>query len=208
MEKMSVTRALSQLKLLDSRILKEIGNAEFIGFYQSGKNVIQGLNIPVNEFEKLANATKQTISDLIDRRRKIKSAVLLSNSNTSVIIDGEKYFVIEAIERKMSIKYDEALFKKLRLQYTTAMSNLEQNNAKIKENIDRMLEANLQKDKEAKKSDYENITHAFIEANEVKLSDPIKIKTEIDLMDEKIDTFLSEVDFVLSESNSRTEIEF
>jgi len=207
MESMSITRALAQLKLLDSRISKEIGNAKFIGLYQNRNKVIQGTNHTKDEFEKLAKAEKQSIDDLIKRRMSIKSAILLSNAKTRVTIAGEKYYVVEAIERKNSIAYDKALLDTMRRQYQANINAIEVNNQKLAQQIENMVNTNLGADKASNKSDFENIAKPFREENELKLSDVIGLEKEIDRLDKEIDEFLSEVDFVLSESNSKTTVE-
>ena len=52
-----------------------------------------------------------------------------------------------------------------------------------------------------------NISKPILEANELKLVDPIQTEKKIDEMEENIDNFLNEVDFVLSESNAKNNIE-
>lgn len=47
----------------------------------------------------------------------------------------------------------------------------------------------------------------FMEKNKLVIYDPISIKDKIEKLEKEIDEFLMEVDFVLSESNSRTTIE-
>lgn len=207
MEKISITRALAQLKLLDSRIKKEIANTRFVGIYQARDRIVKGTNLNREEFEKKAISEKQSIDDLIKRRMVIKSAILISNANTSVVIGGEKYLVVEAIERKNSIEYDKHLLASMRSQYTENVNIIETNNTKINNQIDDMVKANLGADKQVSKNDYDNVSKPFRDQNELKMSDPIKLEYEIEKLDKKIDEFLSEVDFILSESNSRTEIE-
>jgi hypothetical protein len=207
MEKMSITRALAQLKLLDSRIRKEIAKARFVGIYQNRNKVIGGTNLSKGDFEKNALADKQSIDDLIERRRVIKSKILLSNAITKVTVAGNNYFVVEAIERKNSIEYEKELLTTMRAQYRDVMQEIQVNNTKLDEQIDQMVKTNLGADKQVTKNDYDNVANPIREQNELKLSDPVGLEKRVEQLDKQIDEFLSEVDFVLSESNSKTEIE-
>lgn len=207
MEKMSVTRALAQLKLLDARINKEIAGSLFVGLYTKRHDCINGTNKSKSEFEKEAKAAKQSIDDLIARRNKIKCAVLLSNSKVIVKIAGKDYYVIEAIERKRSIGYEQNILLRMKSQLSNANSTIEQNKAELQSKVDQMLKQSLSSDTVANKNDYDNISRPIFNDNELKMCDPINIQSEIDRIDKEIDEFISEVDFVLSESNSKTEIE-
>lgn len=207
MEKISITRALTELKLLDKRIVKETENSSHVGLYTNRQDQILDKGLSRNDFEVKAKASLQSIHDLIERRKKVKCAILISNASVKVKIGAFEYFVIEAIERKNSISYDSELLAKWKRDVTDVVTQMTQNNTKLKDQVDQMLNNNLGSDKQVSKSDYDSIAKPMYEQNEMKLSDPIGIENKIDSLDKEIDEFLSEVDFVLSESNARTEIE-
>ena len=207
LEKITITRGLAELKLLDSRITKTISNAAFVDTYQRRQDLTLGTKIKKVDFEKNALAVKTTIDDLIKRRGVIKSKILQSNADTYVEISGERYTVIGAIERKNSIKYEKALLEQMRLNLGHVRNAIEDQKPKLEDSVQNMLTQNLGGDKKASKDDYDLIARPFIEANELLMLDPCNVERQIDFLDKKIDEFLSEVDFVLSESNSRTEIE-
>ena len=81
---MTIHRALSELKLIDARIEKAINVVEPTGLMQ--------LNKPVNgfyakdDFEKDVKAKFQSVSDLIERKNSIKSAIVKANGETTVTI--------------------------------------------------------------------------------------------------------------------------
>lgn len=81
MEKMLVTQALNELKLLDDRINKAINDAVLvIAAKRSEKKV--NPNLTKEDFEIRAKAGYQSVLDLIERRKKIKAAVVTSNAVT------------------------------------------------------------------------------------------------------------------------------
>ena len=206
METLTITRGLSELKLLDARIRKEINNTVFISFYQrrNSKELLdQKTN---NDFEQDLKAHYQSINDLIDRRKKIKSAILLSNSKTEIKIGNEKYTVVEAIEKKTAIEYLNLLLNKMNNDNAKVTENIESQRVNLEEKVEEMIKQSLGTDKKTDKQAYDDIAKPFFDANEFVELDPLKIKDKIEKLEKDIDNFLNEVDFVLSESNAKTEI--
>jgi hypothetical protein len=212
MEKMTVTRALAELKLLDSRITKGIAySGSFVDVSQkkteNGNKAIKS-GMSKDEFEKRAVSNYTSINDLINRRNKIKSAILKSNANTKVVIGGKEYTVVEAIDQKSAIQYKKDLLSTMKNQLANILQEIDKSKTKVESQVETMLAQSLGSNKKVSDSDYDTIAKPFIEANELKLIDPLKLQDKIDMLDKEIDEFETEVDFVLSESNSRTEIEF
>lgn len=100
-EKMSLHRALAELKLLDSRIERGINTIVPIGVQQTGRKV--NGHYDKAEFEKEVIADFQSVTDLIARRQLIKSAIVQANATTSVKIGGVDYKIAEAINQKVLI---------------------------------------------------------------------------------------------------------
>jgi tetrahydromethanopterin S-methyltransferase subunit B len=132
---------------------------------------------------------------------------LISNALTKVRISGTEYAVIEAIERKNSIKYEQSFRDTMRAELAQCKQNMEQNRLTVDKNIQNMIEASLGKVATPSKEDYEAIAGPYTKTHELKLLDPCKVEEKINDLDEKIEDFLKEVDICLTESNSRTEIE-
>jgi hypothetical protein len=212
MEKITITRALAELKLLDKKIKKRVdlrsnNTLVPVGLYQNRNKKIIGTNQTIEEFEKNTRANYQSIKDLISRRNAIKIAIIESNSKTEVTINGSVFTVAGAIERKNSIEYDKSLLKTLSTQYNDSLERQESHNIDMNEKIDKMIEANLGSDKKRDSTEYKLIAEPYQDANEMKICDPLNVSKEIEDLDEEIEGFLNEVDFVLSESNSQTYIE-
>ena len=211
MEKITITRGLGELKLLDKRITKAITGIRFVDMYQErnrkDKDILTKNGVLKSEYEQKTKAAMESIYDLVERRKQIKSAILISNATTKIAISETEYTVIEAIERKNSITYEKNILAKMRADLTAAKSQIEAQKPQLDQGINEMVQKNIG-DKKPEQSDYELIAKPFFEANVLRLIDPCQIEKEIEKLDEKIDNFLTEVDFVLSESNAKTEIEF
>ena len=193
---MTVTRALATLKRLDKKINKAINRGCFINH-----KVGQKLNKDCNP-----KADYQSIQDLIQRRNKIKSAVMKSNAITEVKIAGKIFTVQEAIDAKNSIGYKEQLLKELRTQNQETRYLVDGINDEVQQRLDRLLESSVGKEKTSSK-ELEAISKPFLERNQAVVVDDIQIEETIKNIETEIDDFLSEVDLSLNEINSQTTIE-
>lgn len=208
--KMTITRALNEVKLLEKRINKTIESGQFIG--HSLKNGLVNDVATKSEFIGIAESTYCSIGDLIKRRNLIKSAIIKSNSEAMIEINWEKMTVAEAIERKTSINIDITLLEHLKREYSKVVKQIEAYNSRVEMNVSNILQAtfntkNAESDTFNQKNSVDEVVKSFRENNQLVLVDPLKLETEIKSLELKIDTFISEVDFVLSESNSLTTIE-
>ena len=198
MEKISVTRALAELKLLNKRITKAINDGKFISYSINDKNAI-------NTFKPLEE--KQSIEALISRRAVLKSAIMKSNATTKVTIGSKEMLVIDAIEMKETIKYKQAFLQQLKSQQQNIRYTIQSTNENVQARLDKLLEANFGKESKTKSDEMEAIAKPFLERNEAKLEDPLNLDNLIESLSQEILEFTSNVDYVLSESNALTQIE-
>lgn len=205
MDKISVTRALVELKLLDKRIKSKLSEAHFIGMVQGKKDLTTNL-IKIDDFKQSAKSDFQSIQALIERRNKIKAAIVLSNATTQVKIGDKAYTVAEAIERKNSIQYEESLLNLLRAQRTNVEKDIHRQNQAVEEQLNVLLAQHLASEKK-KSEDAETFMKSYKELNEFKKVDPLDIKKTISELREQIEIFKAEVDLVLSETNANSFIE-
>ncbi|MCM3787426.1 hypothetical protein M3221_03220 [Domibacillus indicus] len=131
--KMSVTRGLAELKLLDKRIKTVMNSAAFVDF-AIGEKAVNGYTSN-KEYEDKVQSAYQSVKDLMKRRNDIKSAIVLSNAMTRVKIADKEYTVAEAIERKTSIQYEVQLMQKMKNEYTKAVNNIQRINEEVKEEL-------------------------------------------------------------------------
>lgn len=204
MEEITITRALAELKLLDSRIEKKIDERDFV-YLSSKKNRHQ---IVPEIISKDIRSTYQSINDLIQRRNKIKSAIILSNAVTKVKLKNEEVNVAEVIERKSILPYYRTLLTKLKRNREMVLNQLERNNQSMEHDLQTILEINFGKQSNNKTNpdDIENISKAYREANRSEVIDPLQIDQRIKEIEEMIEVYETESNFVLSESNAITKI--
>lgn len=210
MTKISVTRALTEIKHLSDRI-ERAANEQFIGVMK-GKNSFEVcVSAPSQSIESVSNSFKknlQAVNDLISRRERLKKAVISSNATTMVTVSGVNMTVAEAIEKKASIAFKQRLLSTVSQQYILSKARVESENVKLSAEINTAVQAAYANDKgKVDEDQYNAVANPRLARNEYSLIDPNNVDSVITSLKNEIDNFLQEVDFVLSESNSRTEIE-
>lgn len=202
--KMTIHRALAELKLLDKKIMKQVlDSTPFCVAKKKDEKQVNGMSL--EEYNKKVEGNFNAIIDLIKRREQIKAKIMHSNTITKVNVAGEEMTVAEAIERKNTIEYKKKLLNRLRADLQTALDEMEDGNIILLDKLESFLEATLGDNPSSK--EIETVSEMFKEKNELKLYNPINIEKKIEKLEEEIEDFLMEVDFVLSESNSKTTIE-
>ncbi|MDM5296827.1 hypothetical protein QUF51_01380 [Bacillus pumilus] len=202
---MTITRALSELKMLDKRINRTIDEA-VLGGLMIGQNIQHGFRNQ-EEIQQKAKADEQSIQALIKRRNAIKAAIVVSNATTTIDVASVSMTVAEAIERKTSIDYDIRYLKKLKKVYTELIDRAEQINKDVKNRLDQHLETLFGKDGKLRAAANEEIVKSFLAENEATIIDPLHLRVKIEQLSKDIEGFQMEVDFSLSESNTLTKIE-
>ncbi|WKV20476.1 hypothetical protein 16Q_083 [Pseudomonas phage 16Q] len=201
MTAISITRALAECKSLNDRIEKATRQSVFATVTVGGKTT-NGQDVQTATSTLKSNL--QQVQDLINRRKAVKSAIIVSNAATTVVINGVTMTVAEAIERKGSIDKERALLAVLQQQLGQVRSVTERNNIAMQTRIDTMLQAAVGKERKATEEELEAISKPYTASNITTPLDPNGLESLINKMDEEINGFLFEVDFSLSESNSKT----
>jgi hypothetical protein len=164
------------------------------------------------QFEADAKAKYQSVIDLIERKNKIKSAIVTANGLTTVEISGNKMTIADAINFKAVVAFKKSLIATLSKKHNSIKSKLTAENEKINnvalENAKIMI--GKQGDDRVKPTDEDvkNIVEPFIKRNEFHLVDPLAVESLVEKLQTEVDNFEVEVDAVLSEINAITVIEF
>ena len=201
-EKMTIHRALTELKTLDARIHSAIDDGVFITANKRSNIKINGKTI--EEHQGVIQGSYDKVISLIERRNIIKSAIVDSNAKTYITVAGKEMTVAQAIERKTSIQYEEIFLDRLKASYAQAVAHVNRENEMLEQKLEAYLHAVLGNKDTAKKEDIELHTQSYMDRNEYELIDPISLKEKIEKLEEEIHDFKAEVDAVLSESNATT----
>lgn len=206
-ETMTIHKGLAELKILDGRIKKEIQNGSYCAANKHSNDKING--IPIEDFKKAVQGTYDKVIDLINRRKAIKKAVVLSNAKTTVKIADVEYTVAEAIEMKNhGIELEALLINAMDKQYQQSQVEVNrQNGDNLEERADQYVTAIYgQKEGKTNSADIDKVRKDFLEANSYEIVDPINVPEKAEALRQKIDAFMADVDSALSVSNALTEI--
>ena len=201
---MSVTQGLAELKLLDKRLTKELSYMNWAAVSSKKKHV------DALVLKKTAESEYQSYMDLVKRRDTIKRAIVMSNATTPVVIGpGEEWTgtVAEAIEHKSSLIYKKRLVEKMKQHLLKVTSEYEQLVDDMASRLDRLMTSELGKDVKTNPETVAALTASFRETNKVELVDPLDLSDKVKALEKEIDSFETNVDWVLSEANGKTMIE-
>ena len=207
-ETMTIHKALSELKVLNSRIANEIEDTVFLASNKHSSTKISGK--PIAEFAENVRDKYKSIRSLINRRNAIKRAVVNSNAVTKVKIAGKEYTVAEAIDMKSSgMGNFSMLLNRLTRQMQTVKSVIDRENGERLETRADDYVKSLYGSSEMKNmaDDIKKVRETFVESQMLDLVDPIGAEKVMDELREYVDSFMSEVDSALSVSNALTTVE-
>lgn len=199
---MTVTQGLAELKLLDKRIMKAIDDGQYVAVMD-----VKTSAVTPDDMEAKIKASYQSVTNLIDRRAAIKSAIVLSNAITTLEIAGKTYTVASAIEAKgHEMAYTNALMSRIASQMRTAQSTFTSMSEKKKNTAASMAAQVAGVDNAAgnQSETYKQTYDAFMEANPVVLIDPLGVAAKLQTMIDESQAFISEVDVALSVCNATT----
>lgn len=209
-ETMTIHKALSELKILDSRISKAITDTKFVLSNKHSNEKISG--ITVDEYRTAMKAGYQKADDLIRRRNAIKRAVVLSNATTKVQVSGTEYTVAEAIELKNhGMTFYRMMLDAMSRQLSRAELELADNSgAELERKAEAFVLSVIQaqpKEKMTADSDaMKALRKQYMENNVYDLIDPLNVREKIAALDGMVTAFLTDVDAALSVSNAITTV--
>lgn len=212
-EKMTVHKALAELKVIDDRINKAISEGVYVIANKHSNEKIQGMTI--EQFKEKMKAYHQKVTDLINRRNALKRAVVLSNATTKIKVGNDEYTVAEAIEMKNhGMEFKTNYMRMIASQNLSAQADINRNSGEAIEKraeqyVLSVIQAQPKDAKMAIDSDaMQALRKDYIKNNTYDLIDPLKVNDIIEKMTDEINEFNTEVDAALSVSNALTVIEF
>ena len=198
----SIARALVELKTLDSRINKMIGENVWTCYKTKNKNY----NLNEEDFKKKITSDFQSLNDLIKRKNAVKNAIVLSNSTKQVTIGSQTMTVAQAIEFKNIIEYKKYLLDNLKKQRQLVIVESESHKQRVQTKIDENIRIICGKDTKPDTNTIQTITDGITKGDPIEVFDPLNLEQVIKNLEMEIEDFSANVDYALSESNALTTI--
>lgn len=214
MTKISLTRALSELKSLDLAITSKISGAMFVSTSKGqSKKPTNPAFQDEQAIESRIKSDRQSITDLIARRSKIRSAVQNANISTLFMFKGKQMSISEAIDYKKVIDFNILLVTQMRHQLNSVTREINTSRSKVDEDIAASINRILGSESKTKAAIENNAdliksaSTAIENQHLVNIVDPLNLQLEITKLSDEIENTKVELDFTLSEINAKTEIE-
>ena len=179
-EKMTVHKALAELKTMDDRITKAMRETTYVLAAKSSAEKIDGMTVA--DFKSKMKSNFQKVNDLIARRDAMKRAVVLSNASTKIMVGNVEYTVAEAIEMKNhGVDYKRAMLRNITMAYNAAQSEFNRNSGEALEKraeqyVLSVIQAQPKDGKMAIDSDaMKAVRQTYIDNNSYDIIDPLNV---------------------------------
>jgi hypothetical protein len=160
--------------------------------------------VDAEKLKKDAQATYQSFNALVKRRDQIKRAIIMKNAITPVRIGTWEGTVAEAIEQKSSMVYKQTLLYNMKRQVSDMTESMKTEQKSVSDRLDRLLATEMGKDMKTNPEVVAALSTSFETNNKITLLDPLESGKVITALEDEIETFTTNVDWVLSEANSKT----
>ena len=203
MKEFTLTRALAELKLLDSKISKAIQELKSVSY--SVNNIVPEFRVTSDEFKANYNSQMQSIQDLRNNKVILKNALMRANAETKVTIGGKEYTILEALNRKTDISTESLLVQTMKKQLSASIANVNSINNSIESNIENTIRSKSASSGNQSK-DYIQTVRDSYKPQMPELVNADVVEKLIKDKEEEISEFIAEVDYALSEVNAITKI--
>lgn len=193
----------------------ELWNSKYT--IKSNEDKVYAKRIDKAEYAKEAEAAYQQINDLIRRFQLIDAAIVESNTKTEVNTSYGTFTVAGAISLRSRLRgidaYDgEADFEgklknKLNHEYSERVQFCDMKNGQLQSTAESMRLSILGRDAKAKDDKPLGVVDAYMKENTTELVDPLDVKKKVDMLEEKRNILLTELDTQIKVSNATTFIE-
>ena len=216
-EKMVVTQALDERELLVKKISDKIAKASFIDTIKPNEEKVYAKRIAKDEYAKESEATYQQILDLIERFQKIDAAIVDSNAKTTVTTSYGTFTVAGAISLRSRLRglgaydgeadFEGKLQEKLRGEYNERVRFCDLKNSQLQTTAENMRLSILGRDTKTKDDKPLSVVEAYVKENTTELVDPLDVKKKLEVLEEKRNILLTELDTQIKVSNATIFIE-
>ena len=216
-EKMLVTQALDERDLLVKKIADKIAKASFVDTIKPNEDKVYDKRISKEEYTKEAEASYQQIMDLMDRSQRIDAAIVDSNAKTQITTSYGTFSVAGAISLRSRLKgqgayngdadFEGKLQKKMAHEYNERVRFADIKNSQLNSTAEEMRLSILGRDSKNKDDKPLGVVEAYVKENTTELVDPLDVKKKLELLDEKRNALLTELDTQIKVSNATTFIE-
>lgn len=205
--KMSITKALAEVKKINEK-LNELRDVTVASVEKGNTNQFvkaKGLGTP-EEFKANTKGLLDKVRDLIERRNVIKLAIAKANLTTEVVVNGKKMSIIQAIDTKDILWKQINIYTKWISDFVKADEVIQEQEVVIQNLTQQSVNAAFGSNQQTKPQVTKDMEASYRAIYEGKICSNYTREQIQKLKDEATEA-VSEIDMILSEANSRTDIE-
>lgn len=197
MAQISITRALAEVKLIESKLQKSINICDV----EIANKLYINPHLNTDELVKSAKANIQSVKDLYDRRTQIKKSIAKANVDNTITVNGTQMSLIEAIDFKNSHKLLLSQYNNWLTQFITAQKKVDDIDDKIETEVSNKVEASYGSNQQTSKNIVNELTEQYKKLWGANIVSGIN-KLELESMIQQLTQTVSEIDMCLSEANA------
>lgn len=205
--KISITKALAEVKKINDK-LAELRDTKVVSVEKGNTNQFvnaKGLGTPA-EFKSNTKGLLNKIRDLVERRNIVKLAIAKANLATEVTVSGKKMPIIQAIDTKDVLWRQINIYTNWLADFSKADACIQEQETVIQNLTQQSVNAAFGSNQQTKPQVTKDMEASYRAIYEGKICSNYTREQVQKLKDEATET-LSEIDMILSEANSRTDIE-
>lgn len=192
---------------MEKKINDKIEKLEVLDTIKANEEQVFNMRVSREEFEQRAKSSLQQVEDLIARHRRIDAAIIASNAETTIETTQGTFTVAGAIALRNRLRgiqkkglistkdvmdFEGNLYEKLLQTYQMNLTDVEKKNHQLQAIAENMRLSILGKDTKGDKP--LAVVEAYIKENTVELVDPLDVKRKMELMKERKDALLNELE--------------
>lgn len=206
-----MTQALDERDFLNKKIIDKIRKTKFTAAAANNQTAIVDGKTK-EEFAEKVKSDFQSLTDLVKRYESLTRAIIRSNAETKITINGNEMSVAEAIALRQSItnsaSYHMALLcDYMRADYDRSAENAAASNEVLQQRVTQMY-LNLVGGETEGKREAQTVVEEYRKANEVCVIDPLGVVELVEQRRTQISEMLTEINTKIKISNATTMISF
>lgn len=212
-KKITITEALAEIKSIKARIAEYPVRGMFIDAANkaSGNRCINS-KMSRDEASVRIKSDYDSYIQLCQNLIKIKSSLFKTNATTMIDVAGKQMTILEAIHLKSILESRRLLYSTMKSQYLAVSTKISSIADAVEKDVIDSVNLRFGGDKAAKNSDNYDETlktslASVVEMRVPTLVDPIGLAQNLSNMEAEDEKMIKTIDFVLSITNAKTEIE-
>lgn len=203
MAKISLTRVLSEIKTLS----EDLGTAPVIAAVSTNKtNRVISENCSLEQFKGISQSRYDAWVAKAERLITLKTARNKANVEATVTVNGKAMSLDQAIAKKALLSVQKAALSNFKQQMSIAQQAVAKADNDVQTSVDKAVSAAVTSN--ALTEEQANVFKKMYEQSlgkQVAVGD--NIKKALENLEEYINSFTAEIDYVLSEANANTYVE-